>query len=113
MRFRIFDRAATAEEVQQALDMFADAIESAEQAERAGPEFINTGSYEFHDIEGEIERTYTWPDGGRIVVTGVRKLAVSANGHRLWCDDGSCHYVPVGWRAISWRTEEGAPDFSL
>ena len=68
---------------------------------------------EFKDISTEQYREYLFPDM-TIVIDAPEKLNVSASGgHRIVDVTGQSHYIPPGWRRLSWRVKPGAPEFSF
>jgi hypothetical protein len=78
-----------------------------------GTEFRNATELEFTEILDELERTYHFPGGEVVTLQRVRRLHVSeSGGHRLWCEDGSCHYVPTGWLHLCWTVSVGGANFS-
>lgn len=68
---------------------------------------------EFKDISTEEYREYVFAD--LIVrIEAPKKLHVSASGgHRIIDAGGVSHYVPTGWRHLSWQVKDGAPEFSF
>ncbi len=73
-------------------------------------DFINKGENSFIDIDSEVSRTYRFSDMN-ITIENPLKLCVKDNGHRVWDAQGVSHYVPSGWRHLSWTVKEGKPNF--
>lgn len=73
-------------------------------------DFINKGENEFIDIGSEISRTYYFSDF-TITIKDPLKLCVKPNGHRVWDAEGTSHYIPSGWRHLTWTVKEGKPHF--
>ena len=73
--------------------------------------FKNDSKLVFTDISSELFREYYYPDGSTVLIDSPQQLNVSPNGHRIFTEDGDCHYINKGWRRIRWRVREGAPHF--
>ncbi len=72
----------------------------------------NGTSYEFTDISSEEYRIYEFPDGTEIVLKEPLYLNVSASGgHRILDACGISHYIPCGWKHLSWQAKESFPHF--
>jgi len=74
-------------------------------------EFINKSNLEFTDISSELYREYFFADGEIVRIDKPLKLHVSERGHRLFDDAGQSHYIPFGWRRLTWKTKDGLPNF--
>lgn len=74
-------------------------------------DLVNYGSYNFVDISGESYRTYKFPEGDTITIDNPVALAVSESGHRLFDNLGKCHFIPNGWRQLTWEVRPGEPHF--
>jgi len=59
------------------------------------------------DISTEQRRTYTWPDGTKVVIEAPVVLITSDNGHRISDSSGNGHYVPKGWTHLFWENKPG------
>ena len=73
-------------------------------------DIINKGSYDFIDISNEEWRKYEWIDYS-LTLEGVQWLAVSDSGHRLLDAEGTSHYIPYGWKHLTWKAKRGKPHF--
>ena len=60
------------------------------------------------NISTEQRRTYTWPDGVKVVVESPVQLVTSDNGHRIVDASGNGHYIPKGWVHLFWENKPGA-----
>lgn len=76
-------------------------------------DFRNESGLEFIDISSEEWREYTFPGGQIILVTKPLRLHVSEHGHRLFDEEGICHYVPLSWIHLRWKVKDDAPHFVL
>jgi hypothetical protein len=76
-----------------------------------GVMFSNHGKYDFIDISSEIYREYTFSDGFKLKIEDVLYLAVSDSGHRLFDQHGVSHFIPYGWRHLTWKVKDGHPNF--
>jgi hypothetical protein len=65
-----------------------------------------TNPNEWKDISNEQWRTYRWESGATVTVVKPKSLFVSANGHRIVCEDRG-HYVPMGWIHLEWAAKPG------
>lgn len=59
------------------------------------------------DISTEIRRTYTWPDGSKVVIESPVSLIVSDGGHRIADANNNGHYIPFGWIHLHWENKPG------
>ena len=78
-------------------------------------EFKNESNNKFTDISSEEVRTYRFVDNGywtEVVIEKPLKLHVSkAGGHRVFDESGTSHYIPKGWRHLTWKAKKGQPHF--
>lgn len=65
----------------------------------------------FFDISSEEQRVYNFGSKGFVKINRPVRLAVSENGHRIYSEDGSSHYIPAGWIQLSWTVKDGQPNF--
>lgn len=73
---------------------------------------INESGLDFKDISSENRRVYQYADGKDIVIDGPLALNVSSSGgHRLLDCAGISHYIPSGWRHLSWVCKKDQPHF--
>ena len=73
---------------------------------------INESGLEFNDISSEEYRIYEWGDGETIKIQKPTHLNVSkSGGHRIFDDNGISHYIPSGWKHLSWKAFQGKPNF--
>jgi len=75
-------------------------------------ELINKSNYDFTDISSEQYRSYEFIDKV-IIIKKPAFLAVSKSGHRILDEEGVSHYIPYGWKHLSWKVKEGEPHFVL
>lgn len=61
------------------------------------------------NISTEIRRTYTWADGGTVIIDKPVTLIVSDGGHRIVDAKRNGHYIPIGWIHLHWESIPGAP----
>ena len=72
----------------------------------------NDSELEFKLIVAERRRTYEWADGYKLTISYPQYLNVSpSGGHRILDAEDVSHYIPNGWRHLSWTVFEGAPNF--
>lgn len=74
-------------------------------------EFIDGTDFAWNDISSEEFRVYKFSDT-EIRIDGPYKLNVSrSGGHRVFDIHGISHYIPSGWRHLSWKARPGQPNF--
>ncbi len=73
-------------------------------------EFINNSNRKFADISSEYRRVYHFPDPYTVIISNPKLLSVSTSGHYIYDGEGKMHYVPFGWRQLTWFTLEGQPN---
>lgn len=67
----------------------------------------------FKSVENEQWREYDFGDS-KIRIDNPLCLDVSASGgHRVLAADGVSHYVPKGWKHLTWKVKEGEPAFDF
>jgi hypothetical protein len=74
-------------------------------------ELRNESGLAFTDISSESWREY---DFGATSVRLTEPIALNVSksgGHRVLTADGISHYVPPGWKHLSWTAKEGRPHF--
>ena len=59
---------------------------------------------EWKDISSEEWRKYEWADF-TILINYPQKISISKNGHRVLDITGVSHYIPVGWRYLTWKAD--------
>lgn len=75
-------------------------------------DFRNDSGLEFADISTEEQRVYDFGERGLTIVDKPIRLNVSeSGGHRIFDEDGGCHYIPAGWLHLTWSVKEGSPHF--
>ena len=74
-------------------------------------EFKNGTNLKFVDISSEEYREYNFGDKGAIRINKPLRLNVSKNGHRVFDESGTSHYIPMGWIGLHWEVREGQPNF--
>lgn len=76
-------------------------------------ELINESKNEFVDISSEEYRIYHFPltEGGPVRIDNPLYLSAGKNGHRLLDAEGISHYIPSGWKHLSWKSKQGKPHF--
>jgi|WetSurMetagenome_2_1015567.scaffolds.fasta_scaffold1050936_1 hypothetical protein len=74
---------------------------------------INATDKEFADISSEEYREYDFGDGTKIKLAAPLFLNVNdkSGGHRVLTTDGVSHYIPSGWKHLSWKAKQGKPHF--
>jgi len=75
--------------------------------------FFNTSGLEFKDISSEVNRTYTFANGGKLLIKKPLKLNVSkSGGHRIFDAEGYSYYIKPGegWYIV-WEVEKDKPNF--
>jgi hypothetical protein len=88
---------------------------------KLGMWLTNNPQLRFQDIRHELVRTYSYGDGFQLSLTDPVAVAYKeplpgvpgGGSHRVVTADGACHYVPYGWRALSWVAKPGAPRASF
>ncbi len=60
------------------------------------------------DISVEIQRDYYWPDFHLTIHKPVWLVVSASGGHRIVDEDGLAHYVPSGWRHLTWKNKPDA-----
>lgn len=74
-------------------------------------ELRNDTPLNFQDISSEKFRVYRFADC-EVRITAPCWLNVSdSGGHRILDELGMSHYVPTGWRHLSWVVKDGQPHF--
>ena len=70
---------------------------------------------EFKDLRDEEFRMYDWRDGSEpIIIENPIALHVSASGgHRVLDAEGYSHYIPSGWKLLTWRVKPGCKPFAF
>lgn len=66
----------------------------------------------WNDISSEEYRQYEFSDY-IVYLQSPLKLSISKNGHRVLTTDGISHYIPTGWRHLTWKAKKGMPKFVL
>lgn len=75
-------------------------------------QFINESGLAFTDISSEESRTYTFSNGKTYTIKNPLWLNVSANGHRVFNQEGTSFYVMTkDVVAIEWKVKEWQPNF--
>jgi hypothetical protein len=75
---------------------------------------INNSELEFNDISSEVQRTYEYPNGYKVIIDQPTHLNVSkSGGHRILDAYGKSHYIVPGFVHITWNVKEGQPNFVL
>lgn len=54
------------------------------------------------DISSEVWREYEYTDGYTIRLDPVTLFISDSGSHRVQTPDGVVHYIPPGWRRLSW-----------
>lgn len=74
----------------------------------------STSTLQFSSLTDEQYRTYEFSDGYSVTITSPVALNVSkSGGHRVVDEKGVSHYIPSGWRHLSWLVKEGQPHFAF
>ena len=75
-------------------------------------EFEDACDREWTDISSEKYRVYRFPGQEIVEIFKPQKLLVSdSGGHRIFTQDGQCHYIPPTWIHIRWVPKKGQPHF--
>ena len=75
----------------------------------------NGSNLKLNDISSEEYREYEFFDSkGNQTVRIENPLGLNVSktgGHRVVDAHGVCHYVPGGWKHLSWKAKEGSTTF--
>jgi hypothetical protein len=73
-------------------------------------DFKNESGLNFSDISSENWREYVF-EHKTIRIDLPSQLHVSKNGHRIFDEHGTSHYIPNGWVHLQWQARDGKPNF--
>lgn len=74
-------------------------------------DFKHATELNWTDISSEEYRTYEFADS-IIKINGPLMLNISkSGGHRIFDNQGISHYIPSGYRHLSWKAKENMPHF--
>ena len=75
-------------------------------------DFRNATPHKFDDISSETFREYEFPEHTvRIDHPVALNVNFSSGGHRVWDAEGTSHYIPGGWKHLSWKVDDDKPHF--
>jgi hypothetical protein len=77
----------------------------------------NETDEEFKDISSEEYRQYSFlADNGfihRVTINDPLYLNVRPTGHRILDAQGISHFIPTGWKQLSWKAKNNQPHFGF
>ena len=76
-------------------------------SDKSGPFLENFTTDEWLDISDELWREYVFSDMTVRIELPARvmvKRKPDGDSHRIVDNKGVAHYIPVGWRHLSWAT---------
>lgn len=78
---------------------------------RTFADFEHNTDLSWIDISSEQYRTYVFSDAEIEIIAPIALNVSRSGGHRIFDNSGRSHYIPKGWRHLSWKALPDQPHF--